>query len=287
MVKFLLIGPISKDHITKGNKVYNSIGGAVYYQSAVFSELGIENTVVTTLNYKDKYLLGNFPEDTEIIPIYTSRTLEFDNLYHDDDPNHRIQKARADENPIKPTEFKNVDLKSYSSILLSPLTSYDIPLETIQFLRKQDKPLYMGAQGYLRCIMNDKIFLRPWEEFKDYLKHLEYLFLDESEARVILNDHGNNLAETARKLETLGPQEVIITQGDRGAVVYSGKYDKVYDIPAKPPEKIVDPTGMGDTFMAAYAAKKLDTEDPLICASFAAQISSEKMAQKGAYKKRF
>ena len=78
---------------------------------------------------------------------------------------------------------------------------------------------------------------------------------------------------------------MIITRGDRGAVIYSqiiAENKNIHDIPSFPPEEIVDPTGLGDTFMAAYAVKKLETPDPVECGRFAAHISSLKMGQKGA-----
>jgi hypothetical protein len=285
MVKVLIVGPVTKDRIVKGNKIYNTVGGAVYYQSAVFSEFGIDNTVLTTLNPQDNILLDNFPRQTEVIPVHTMFTMEFENIYPDDDPNHRIQKAKAGTNSLKPADFKDININEYQAILLSPLTPYDIPLETIKYLTRQDKPLYMGVQGYLRHIMDSKIILKPWREYKNFLKYMDIIFLDTLEAKVLIDDPDYDLSEIAFKLSTLGPEEVIITRGDQGAVVYSQRTHEIYEIPSNRPEKIVNPTGLGDTFMAAYALKKLETSNPMLCASFAARISSEKMGQLGAYKK--
>jgi sugar/nucleoside kinase (ribokinase family) len=285
MPKFMIIGPLTKDRIVKKDKFFDTVGGGVYYQSAVISGFRMENTVITTLSLRDKDLLQQFRETTHIIPVYTKDTMEFENIYPDDNPNHRIQKSRVPVNPIKPSFFHDINLQEYDVMLLSPLSPYDIPLETIKYLHKQDIPIYLGAQGYLRRVQNDKVVLKPWEDYRSFLKLVDYLFLDELEARVILGNSSDKCAEIAEVLSTFGPEEVIITRGDRGAVIYSKNpigNSNSYEIPAFPPEEIVDPTGLGDTFMAAYAAKKQETDDPQECGRFASHVSSIKMGQKGA-----
>ncbi len=286
MPKFMIIGPLTRDRITKKNKVFDTIGGGVYYQSAVFSGFGIDNTVITTLAMKDKNLLNQFPEATQIIPIYTEETMEFENIYPDDNPNHRIQRSTVPKNQISPIVFKDLNFKHYDALLLSPLSPSDIPLKTIQYLHKQDIPIYMGAQGYLRNTENNKVVLKPWKDYKIFLKLVDFLFLDELEARAILRNPTLNCAEISQRLSAYGPEEVIVTRGNRGALIYSRSNgeDNIYDSPAFPPKKIVDPTGLGDTFMAAYAIKKQETKDPRECGKFASYISSIKLEQRGAFR---
>lgn len=289
MPKFMIIGPLTKDRIVKKGNVCNTIGGGVYYQSAVFSGFGIENTVITTLAEKDKSLIDQFPETTQIIPTYTEKTMEFENIYPDDNPNHRIQRSSIPVNPIKPTNFKDLNFETFDALLLSPLSPYDIPLETVRYLHKQNIPIYLGAQGYLRHVDNDNVVLKPWRDYKRFLKLVDFLFLDELEARVVLGNSSDNCAEIAQVLSTFGPEEVVITRGDRGALILEKSTDSgravgknIYDIPAFPPKEVIDPTGLGDTFMAAYAVKKLETGDPVECGRFAAYVSSLKIGQKGA-----
>ena len=287
MANFMIIGPLTRDRIVKKETVFNTIGGAVYYQSAVFGAFGISNTVITTLADEDKTLLNHFPETTQIVPIYTDETMKFENIYPDDNPNHRIQKSTIPSNPILPTDFKDITWKSYSALLLSPLSPYDIPLETLKYLSKKDIPIYLGAQGYIRHKENSNLVLKPWKEYRKYLKLVKILFLDEMEARAILKDHEESCVEIAQKLSNFGPEEVIVTRGDHGALICARRnsgHDNVYDIPASPPDKIVDPTGLGDTFMAAYAIGKLKNDKPEECGIFASKIASLKMEQKGALK---
>ncbi len=285
MAKFIIIGPLTKDKIVKNDNIYPSIGGAVYYQTAVFSKLGVGNTAIITLAEKDINLINDLPYDTDIIPICTKETMEFENIYPDDNPNHRIQRAFIPNNPIYPDTISKIKFKDFDAILLSPLSPSDIPLNTLKYLSKFKTPIYLGAQGYMRQIENGKVVLKPWDDYKKFLKFIKLLFLDELEARVILGMFTGNCGEVARKLTSFGPEEVIITRGDHGALIYSRKTRIIesYDIPAFPPRKIKDPTGLGDTFMAAYAAKKLESDNPEVCGIFASFVSSLKMEHKGAF----
>ncbi len=280
----MIMGPVTKDKIIKKDKIFNTVGGGVYYQSAVISGFEIQNTVVTTLSKIDKNLLQNFREDVQIIPVYTEKTMKFENIYPNDNPNHRIQKSQIPVNPINPPIFSDMNIKEYDAILLSPLSPYDIPLETVKYLHKQNIPIYLGAQGYLRHIKNDNVVLKPWKDYKNFLKLVNYLFLDEMEARVILGNSHDDFVEIAKILSNFGPEEVVITRGDRGVIIYSKKTvgKGIYDISAFKPEKIVDPTGLGDTFMAAYAVKKQETDDPEKCGRFASYVATLKIGQKGA-----
>ncbi len=285
MAKFIIIGPLAKDKIVKNDKVYPAIGGAVYYQTSVFSRLGIDNTAIITLAEKDDNLINDLPPDTDIIPICTKETMEFENIYPDDNPNHRIQRAFIPNNPINQDTISKINFKDFDAILLSPLSPSDIPLNTLKYLSQFKIPIYLGAQGYMRHIENRKVVLKPWNDYGKFMRYVKLLFLDELEARVILGKFTGDCGEIARTLTSFGPEEVIITRGDHGALIYSRKtrVTKSFDIPAFPPKKIIDPTGLGDTFMAAYAVGKLESDNPEVCGIFASLVSSLKMEHKGAF----
>jgi len=286
MAKFLIIGPLTRDRIVKKDSEYQSIGGAVYYQSAVFSYLGIDNMVVTTLAEEDKDLIDDLPKNTDVIPIYTERTMEFQNIYPNNNPNHRIQKALIPENSIKPEKFFNIDMEVFDALHLCPLSSTDIPLNTLKYLAQWNIPIYLVAQGYLRHMENCKVVLKPWHNYKKFLNFIQLLFIDEMEARVILGVSDESCDEITKALSSFGPEEVIVTRGEQGAFIYSKKEanGNFYQVPAFQPHKIIDPTGLGDTFMAAYAARRIESDDPEDCGIFASRISSRKMEQKGALK---
>lgn len=286
MNRFMVLGPLTRDIIIKNNDVHRSIGGPVYYQTAVFSKLYAENTGIITLAESDADLLNDLPDNTDLFPIYTDKTYQFINIYPNTNLNHRIQKAIISKNSINPSDLFKINFNLYNALLLCPLSPYDIPLKTLKYLSKPKIPIYLGVQGYLRHIKDMRVILKPWKDFNKFLKFCNLLFLDEVEARVILGYNNNDeLGKIAQEIASLGPEEVIITRGDLGALIYSKKDGKefLYDIPTFPPEKLVDTTGLGDTFMAAYAYCKTKTENPQKCGIFASATCSLKMEDDGAF----
>ena len=282
MSNITLMGPITNDTIIKNNSTYKSIGGAVYYQSSVLEGLKVNTKSIITLAKGDAELLNAFGRNIDLFPIFTDETVQFQNIYPDNNPNHRIQKAHIAHNPIKVKDIVSLDLNDCDAILLGPLSPYDIPLETIKYLSKLKIPIYLGAQGYLRHLKGDKIVLRPWNTFQKFLKYVKILFMDENESATILGEE-LPLDEVAKILASFGPEEVIITQGSAGSTIYSKKSDELYQIDAFVPQKIEDPTGLGDTYMAAYAARKLEIEDPKMCGIFASAAAVIKLENKGAF----
>jgi sugar/nucleoside kinase (ribokinase family) len=229
-------------------------------------------------------LIRVFPKEVLIKPVYMKKTLQFKNIYPNWDPNNRIQKADFPYNPLKVRDLSPVDLEGSDAIILGPLSPSDIPLETVEYLSKFQVPLYLGVQGYLRHLEGDKIVLRPWKNFQKFLKYIRVLSLDENEIKVIIGRKPGNIELIAKKITSFGPEEVVITHGGRGATIYSGERERLYKISAVKPHTIKGPTGLGDTFMAAYAAKKFETSDPERCGISAAVVTAMKLEMIGAFR---
>lgn len=87
------------------------------------------------------------------------------------------------------------------------------------------------------------------------LKRLDGLVLNDSEAKLLTGDE--NLVSAGRKVLGLGPKFVVIKKGEHGALFFSAH--ETYVLPAYPTERVVDPTGAGDSFaggMMGYLASQ-------------------------------
>ena len=72
-----------------------------------------------------------------------------------------------------------------------------------------------------------------------------HLFVaNDGEARALTGEY--NLIAAAKRLCRMGPRMVVIKKGEHGVLFYSGQF--MFSFPAYPVEKVVDPTGAGDTF---------------------------------------
>src|SRR5947207_14235208 len=82
------------------------------------------------------------------------------------------------------------------------------------------------------------------DELSKLLKKIRGLVLNDGEARLLTEK--KNLIEAAREVLKLGPKFVVIKKGEHGCLMCSG--DHIFALPAFPADKVVDPTGAGDSF---------------------------------------
>ena len=286
MIHLLLLGPVTKDTIRKDGTTYKNVGGATYYQSAALTHLGANVTVAATLAPEDRFLLDGFHPDTVIVPIWTEQTMEFENIYPDpQNPNLRTQRANIPCNPILPKHLQTVNIHGFDAVYILPLSPDDIPLETVHYVASFRKPVFIGAQGYLRHLCEGKIVLYPWLDFQKFAPFANMLFVDDTEARCIMEAPDAELPDVTLRMASAGINEVIVTRGDRGALIVSDR--RPYIIPAFAPDVITDPTGLGDTYMAAYTLQRLLGAEVTTAGEFAATTATMKLEYKGAFQGNF
>ncbi|MCB1196237.1 bifunctional hydroxymethylpyrimidine kinase/phosphomethylpyrimidine kinase [bacterium] len=90
------------------------------------------------------------------------------------------------------------------------------------------------------------------------LKKIDLIILNDAEAKQLTGEL--NLIKAARSIQKLGPKTVVVKKGEHGALLVNE--NNLFVTPAFPIEKVVDPTGAGDTFaggMVGYLSKTNDT----------------------------
>ncbi|MFH2008239.1 MAG: PfkB family carbohydrate kinase [bacterium] len=97
---------------------------------------------------------------------------------------------------------------------------------------------------------------------------VDLLTINDEEACLLAGDH--NAVRAARAVLRMGPKHVVIKRGEHGALLFTG--DEVFAIPALPLDKVVDPTGAGDTFaggMLGYLDAQARLDGPALRRSMA------------------
>jgi len=87
-------------------------------------------------------------------------------------------------------------------------------------------------------------------ELKEVLSKSNILLINESEAELLTEAADLNMS--AKILQSLGPNVVVIKRGSSGAVLFQG-IDRI-EIGAYPVKKVVDPTGAGDSFGGGFVS---------------------------------
>jgi sugar/nucleoside kinase (ribokinase family) len=111
-----------------------------------------------------------------------------------------------------------------------------------QVLDQMEKPRLVAADT-----MNYWISLKKPSLLK-LLKKVDMLFVNEEECRQLTGEY--NLIKAARLIMKMGPRGIVVKRGDAGAMMFFK--DNILSIPAHPIEKVVDPTGAGDTFAGGF-----------------------------------
>jgi len=273
-----VIGHITKDIVIIGKNKKELPGGVAYYFSLALKNLDphIKIAVVTKLKKEDKVLLDELiKKDIQIFWKKSENTTIFENIYPES-LDYRIQKVRSLASSFTVEDVKDISAKVFH---LGPLTKRDIPLEVIKYLSRK-AILSLDIQGFVREIRENKVEESSWEKREEGLPYIDILKANEKEAEILTGITDINKA--AKKLANFGIKEVVITMGKRGSLIFSeGRF---YDIPAYPPEKEVDVTGCGDTYIAAYIYKRLKSFDIEFAGKFAAATATLKIENFGAFK---
>ena len=277
--KTLVVGPVTKDIIITKDEQYNQIGGAVYYQMNTLTQLNIPTTSIITIGKEDLKLVDNFLDKNNVKKIITKETMEYTNIY--DENNIRTQKAKWPQNTITLEKFKefNINLKEYKTVILSPLSPYDISEELIKYFKKQKLTLVLVIQGYIREINENNIIKEKPLKNYELLNYIDIISLDDNEMKIAFNLNEITDKKAHEILEKYNLKTIVMTKGKDGSIIYT-KNDSI-KIPAIETKNKIDYTGLGDTYIASYIAKKYDTNSEKIAAYFAAIASSHKLETKG------
>ena len=95
------------------------------------------------------------------------------------------------------------------------------------------------------------------------LERVDLIVINDEEARDLAREH--NLPKAAKTIRAMGPKTVIVKRGESGALLFHEH--GVFAAPAYPLEKVVDPTGAGDTFAGGfmgYLARVRDLGPPAV-----------------------
>jgi sugar/nucleoside kinase (ribokinase family) len=277
MPKVCVIGHLTRDIIRIGGKVQVRAGGVAYYFSLAFKSLGGDVEVLTKLAKKDLGLLKELKEASIPTLVKESATTTiFENIYETLD--RRVQRVKAIAEPFNLEELRSLKADLFH---LGPLTQAEVPPAVLFHLAKI-APLSLDVQGYLRKVRGEKVIQTSWNWKDEGLAKVSIVKLDEREARILSGER--ELKRAARRIASWGPQEILITLGSKGSLIYHD--GRLCSIPAYPPSRIVDPTGCGDTYVAGYLFKRLKGAPLEEAGKFAAGVASLKLTQWGAFKEK-
>ena len=273
-----VIGHVARDINTiRGVEHAPSPGGAAYYSTMVYCRLGMRAAVVTKVAIEDEPLLRELQDAGVAVFILPSEaTTTFRNVYPLSNPDVRVQRVDARAGPIAAAALPDLRARIWQ---IGPLTKSDVDLAMIGRCAELGGLVGMDVQGLTREVVDGQVRASGPATHMDDLRDLDVLKADEEE---ILTYTGAESVEAAVALvRAAGVREVLVTHGSEGAVIYGGS--SPIAIAAMPPRRTVDATGCGDTYLAAYLARRITSDDLGECGAFAAVAAAINLESFGAF----
>ena len=277
MKSICCIGHITKDHIVTPKLDRYLPGGTAFYFAHGMSHLQHHEhfSLVTAMATEDIQAADDIRSLGIDVTVFPSRhTVFFENIYgiNTDNRQQRV-KAKADAFTVEELQSIEADIFHLGSLLAD-----DFSIDVLRHLHEKGC-LSVDAQGYLREVRGDKVYPIDWTNKREALQLINILKVNEHEMEVLTGLH--TAPEAARQLATWGVEEVVVTLGSLGSIIYAD--GQLYTIPAYPPTQIVDATGCGDTYMAGYLYMRSQGATVREAGCFAAAMSTLKLEGNGPF----
>ena len=274
-----VVGHLTKDRIHIGDRAARiAPGGAAYYAALTYSRLGLNVAVVTKLNGSDASKLVE-PLQSHGIEVFagdSASTTEFENIYPDSDLGHRLQRVRSVAATLGSEDLASVDATAYH---FGPLTVGDMSSGLWNEAARRGRLVVLDVQGLLRQVMAGEVHLQDWRAKAEDLAHVDVLKADGAEAATLSGS--SDPEQASRALAAYGPNEVLVTCGADGSVIFA--HGRLHRIPAYPPPVLENATGCGDTYLAAYVARRLQGDVADRAGRFAAAAASLALGYPGPF----
>jgi sugar/nucleoside kinase (ribokinase family) len=269
--RIAVVGPLTRDVVLfpRQGRREEKPGGVAYYAARALHRLGVAVVSFARLGQGARALLDSV--EFEVRPVWSATTTVFRNVYPREDTDYREQFVDAVAEPFSVEDVRGVC--GFDAVLLGPLMAADLPAEVVEPIRRGNRVVGLDAQGYLRQVRDGRVQARGWEESRRVLAMVDVLKCNAEEAQAIVGP--GSPAEVAVRLATLGPSEVLVTDGSRGSWVYARQ--QTVRIAAVPVD-VVDPTGAGDVYIAGYLARKLGGGSPEECGRFASEVAARQIS---------
>ncbi len=242
MSEILVVGSLAYDSIqTPSGKVDRALGGSANYfslASSLFAPVRVVGVVGEDYESQDIELLKSRKVDTSGMSVVKGKTFHWEGAYEGDMNEAITKKTELNVfehfDPTLPEHYR--DSKFVFLANISP----DLQLKV---LSQCHNPLFIGMDT-MNFWITSKL-----ADLQQVLKKVDVVLINEGEAMMLTG--AKNAIEAAKKVIALGPKALVIKRGEYGFVMYT-QDQGFFILPAFPIDKVIDPTGAGDTFAGGF-----------------------------------
>ena len=281
-----MVGSIAYDSVTSpvGN-VEDALGGSAVYAGIAsrfhgnylgLEKIGLVGVVGDDFRSSDIEMLESQGLDLTGLEIAEGKTFRWEGSYHGD-------MGVAQTHDTQLNVFGDFDPK------VPPQSTSPNVLFCANLVPILQSKVLQQAKG-TRLSMLDSMNL--WieiakQDLLSVMKSVDLIIINDGEVRMLAED--DNLIRASRNLiDMVGCQTLIIKKGENGVTAFHG--GEIISLPAYPTEKVVDPTGCGDSFAGTIAAflssgdgelTRNELRDALVRATVTASFTLESFGTSG------
>ena len=268
------IGNYTKDRIIDARGERWVDGGAFNYGANVAVRLGLKTSAVTRLSERDVHVVKRLEElGVSVLPHYTPESTQLRLVYPSANPDERKIYVDSSAGAFQAEQVENLDARI---VVVGASFRGEVTAEILQILESRKIDIALDVQGFVRSVHDRMLVAEPWAERAEILSLVRFLKADIAEAELLTGTR--DLRAAARILFDLGSKEIVLTHRD-GVLVFDGRD---YHEAGFYPREVVGRSGRGDTCIAAYSCKRLDSQ-PAEATVWAAAITSLKMETDGPF----
>lgn len=252
MADILVVGSIAYDSIsTPTAKVESTLGGSANYfamAASLYAHVNVVGVVGDDYADKDLAILRERNVSLDGLKQVPGRTFRWKGRY-EGDMNEAITldtqlNVFANFSPQLPAVYRKTPYVFLANI---------DPALQLEVLNQIEQPRLVGADT-MNYWIDSKV-----DVLKKLLSRIDVLMINEGELRKLTGSW--NTIAAVRQVAEMGPKAVVIKRGEYGFVMYSDQ--RYFILPAFPVDKVVDPTGAGDTFAGGVFGYLAKTKDSL------------------------
>ncbi len=283
-MKITVIGHICIDVINHPDGKETQGYGGIYYSLVALASIADPYTKIFPV-----FSIGNKDYNTLIENLNKYSNIDTDGIFKHDGPTNQVhlfyneKQARIEcsHNIAPPIPFKKI--KSYletNLILINMVSGFDITLNTLDEIRMQVRedaiPIYMDAHSLSLGVNGEgSRYRRPLTDWRRWLFMLHTVQMNAEEAANLTVEKYDEL-NFVKQVTTLNTNNVIITRSADGCTLYHDEHKQIqrFDYSGEKIERIIDSTGCGDVFAAAYCAKYIRSKNSALSAEFANKVAA-------------
>ena len=245
MSKVIIVGTLAFDSIeTPYGNALNILGGSAPYASLAVLTKDVECAIISIIgnDFTEEYLeiFRSRKIDISAVQIDKSgKSFFWSGKYHSDmktrDTLETQVNVLSNFNPNIPENFDDADI-----LVLGNLD----PKVQLNVIDKKSNKTRFIILDTMNFWMNNSI-----NDLMKVISKVDLICINDEE--VMQLSQSNDLQQAVQKILKIGPEYLIMKNGEKGAIVFS-KNDK-FECSSYPIKKIVDPTGAGDSFAGAFA----------------------------------